>query len=437
MKNESTTNSRRDFIRKGSAASAVAAIGMSAVHTSAAAKPSTAANEMVTIGLIGAGGRGTGASNDSMTINENVKLISIADLFPEKLEQARKGLSARHKDKVAVVDNKMHSGLDAYKKVIADPDVDLVLLTTSPGFRPYMITEAVDAKKHVFAEKPTCVDPAGYRLCLEAHKAAEAQKTAIVTGTQYRRQSNYVEAVQMIHDGAIGDIISATTRYCASGIWYRGRKDGMTDAEYQMRNWMHFIWLSGDQITEQAVHNIDAMNWVMGGPPESAYGSGGSFTRPEDSEMWDNISLDYVYPGNRVLSFMCRQIPNTKGDNGNVIYGTKGTVHIHAGSGGSEVFDREGNLIKDLQGSIADAYKQEHKDLVDSIRSGNPIVELNETADASLTASMGRMAAYTGQLVTWDFVTKESKLDTMPKNLTMDTKIESLGHAVPGETKLI
>ena len=439
IRNEPQTcsSTRRDFLRIGTTASAAATIGMTAVHTFAQETPSGSASEQVTLGLIGAGGRGRGAVSDSLTINHNVKLVAVADLFPEQCEQTRRALSVRHKEKVDVRDAKLHSGLDAYKNILDDPDVDVVLLTTSPGFRPLHITEAVDAGKHVFAEKPSCVDPAGYRLCLKAHDQAERNKTAIVTGTQYRRQSNYVEAVRMIHDGAIGDIVSATTRYCATGIWYRGRKDGMTDAEYQMRNWMHFIWLSGDQITEQAVHNIDAMNWVMGGPPESAYGSGGRFTRPSDSEMWDNISLDYVYPGDRVLSFMCRQIPGTKGDNGNVIYGTKGTIHIHAGSGGSEVFDRDGNSIQELKGSIADAYKQEHKDLIDSIRAGTPIVELRETADSSLTAVMGRMAAYTGQKVTWDFVTNDSELDLFPKNLTMDSELKSRGHAIPGVTKLV
>ena len=424
MKNKSKTSSnRRDFLRHGTAASAAATIAVAGVHTSAAAKISTAANEVITLGLIGAGGRGTGATNDSLTINENVKLVAIADLFPEKLEPAREELSARHKDKVDVADDKMYSGLDAYKKVLADADVDVVLLTTSPGFRPIMVSEAVEAGKHIFAEKPTCVDPTGYRLCLDAHKAAESNKTAIVTGTQYRRQSNYVEAVQMIHDGAIGDVVSATSRYCANGTWYRSRKEGMSDAEYQMRNWMHFIWLSGDQIAEQAVHNIDVINWIMGGPPESAYGSGGSFTRPADSEMWDNMCIDYVYPNDRTLSFMCRQIPKTKGDGGTIVYGTKGTVHISAINGGSRVFDRQGNLVKKLKGNIADAYRQEHKDLIDSIRAGKPIVELTETANSSLTAAMGRMAAYTGQKVNWDFVTKKSQLDTMPKDLTLDMEL--------------
>ena len=157
--------------------------------------------------------------------------------------------------------------------------------------------------------KPSCVDPAGYRVCLSADQKARENKTAIVTGTQYRRQTNYVEAIKRIHDGVIGDIISATARYCSNGIWFKARTPEMSDTQYQLFNWMHFIWLSGDQITEQAVHNIDALNWIMGGPPETCFGGGGRFTRPEGSEMWDSVSVDYVYPGNRMLSFKCRQIP--------------------------------------------------------------------------------------------------------------------------------
>ena len=198
-----------------------------------------------------------------------------------------------------------------------------MLLTTSPGFRPRLILEAIEAGKHVFAEKPVCVDPAGYRICLAAQAAAEAAGTAIVTGTQYRRQANYIGAVEQIRQGTIGDIIGVTTRYCTAGIWYRPRKEGMSDTEYQINNWMHFIWLSGDQIAEQAVHNIDTINWVMGANPVSAYGSGGRFTRPEDSEMWDSMSIEYEYPGHRTISFMCRQIPDTTGDNGSVIHGTE------------------------------------------------------------------------------------------------------------------
>ncbi len=432
---KSAQPSRRDFLGTSAVLSAAVASGLAAPHVSVAANKSD--KRVINIALVGCGGRGGGAVNNSMTVNDNVRLVAMADLFPEKCTRLLKGLKERHPDKVAVQEDKIFTGLDAYEKVLAEPSVDLVLFATPPGFRPYHIAAAVKAGKHVFAEKPTCVDPAGYRVCLAAHDQAVKNGTAIVTGTQYRRQINYVEAVKRIHDGMIGDIVSATTRYCSGGIWYRKRKPEMSDTEYQLYNWMHFVWLSGDQITEQAVHNIDAINWVMGSPPVSAYGCGGRFTRPEDSEMWDNIELDYEYSGNRILSFMCRQIPGTKGDNGNVIYGTKGIAMIHAANGGSVITDRDGNEIWSMKGRIQDAYGQEHKDLVDSIVAGTPIVELRATADSSLTAVMGRMAAYTGQKVTWEFATSKSKLDLFPKDLTWAGKRPKPAFAVPGVTKLI
>ncbi|MCA9131209.1 MAG: hypothetical protein KDB22_29195, partial [Planctomycetales bacterium] len=225
--------------------------------------------------------------------------------------------------------------------------------------------------------------------------------------------------------------------YCSTGIWFKNREPGMSDTEYQLFNWMHYIWLSGDQIAEQAVHNIDAINWVMGSPPVSAYGSGGRFTRPEGSEMWDSVSIDYEYPGNRMLSFHCRQIPGTQSDNGNVIYGTEGTMYISAMSVGSKLLDRSGKEIWSQEGSISDAYQQEHKDLIDSIREGKPIVEFQQTAESSLTAVMGRMAAYTGTKVTWDFVTKESQLDLFPKDLSWNGDLPEPRYAVPGQTKLV
>jgi predicted dehydrogenase len=435
-KRPANSPSRRTFLQTGAAGAAVAAA--SAVHVSAQdAAKSKSANDTVTIGIIGTGGRGGGALNDTMSINDNIRLVATADLYPEKSKRLLKGMSKRHEGKVAVEDSKIYGGLDGYKRILEDPKIDLVLLTTSPGFRPYHIAEAVDAGKHVFAEKPSCVDPAGYRVCVNAHDAAERNKTSIVTGTQYRRQVNYVGAIEQMRKGAIGRIVNATTRYCSTGIWYRPRKSEMSDAEYQLNNWMHFIWLSGDQIAEQAVHNIDLMNWVMDGPPEQAYGSGGRFTRPEDSEMWDNISVDYDYADNKTVSFMCRQIPRTKGENGNVIYGTEGTCYIAAGSGGSRIVDLGGKETWAMKGSIGDAYKQEHKDLIESIRSGKPIVELKQTADSSLTAVMGRVAAYTGQRVTWDFLTKESKLDLFPKDLSMQSELPAPKHASPGTTKLI
>ncbi|TWU40977.1 Gfo/Idh/MocA family protein [Novipirellula artificiosorum] len=433
------TQNRRRFIKQSGAASAAVASAMATTRMIRGDEPQAATAPKIRIGLVGAGGRGAGAVTDSLAINDNVQLVAIADLEAATGESLRRRLKRNQDfgDKIAVEDTSLHSGLDGYKRVLDDPNVDLVLFATPPGFRPSYVLEAVEAGKHVFAEKPTCVDPVGHKACIEADEKARANKTAIVTGTQYRRQTNYVEAIRRIHEGAIGEIISGTARYCSNGIWYKQRKEGMSDMEYQLYNWMHFIWLSGDQITEQAVHNIDTINWIMGGPPETAYGGGGRFTRPEDSEMWDNVAVDYVYPGNRVISFMCRQIPSTQGDNSNVIYGSEGIATIKGGNSGASIVDRNGKTIWEMPGDIGAAYKQEHKDLVDSILAEKPIVELRDTADSSLTAVLGRMAAYTGQKVSWDFLTNESKLDLFPKDLNIKGPGAPVGFAVPGQQKLV
>ncbi|WP_436715267.1 Gfo/Idh/MocA family oxidoreductase [Roseiconus lacunae] len=434
--NTSDKSNRRDFLVKGSAVAS--GIGASALHVPAvhSAEAAAANSELVRIGIVGLGGRGSGALNDNLTINDNVQLVATADVDPAKHKGILPRLKKTYGDKIAVDAGKNFVGLDAYKRILDDPEIDLVLMTTPPGFRPKYVLEAVQAGKHVFAEKPSCVDPAGYRTCLVAHELAKQSGTAIVTGTQYRRQVNYMEAIQKIHEGAIGDIINMTARYCSTGIWYRARKEGMTDTQYQVYNWMHFIWLSGDQIAEQAVHNVDVMNWVMGGPPEQAYAGGGRFTRPDDSEMWDNMSVDFTYPGDRQVSFKCRQIRGTQSEVGNRIYGSNGTATILGSNGGAMIYDKDGNEVWSMKGNIQAAYKQEHKDLVDSIRAGEPIVELKQTADSSMTAVLGRMAAYTGQKVDWKFATEESELDLFPESLSFDNDLPEPSFAVPGQTKL-
>ena len=422
-----TAVSRRSFT-----AAAAATLSTTMVHSSLAAAD---AREL-RIGVIGCGGRGGGAINDSLSINEGVKLVATADLYGSKCASLWKAMREAHPGKVASADT-IHEGFDGYRRILDDPSIDLVHVTTSPGFRPAYTLAAVEAGKHVFTEKPACVDPAGYRVCLTAHDAAVAKGTAIVAGTQYRRQVNYLGAIEQIRNGAIGDVIGATARYCAGGIWYRPRTEGMSDAEYQMNNWYHFVWLSGDQIVEQAVHNLDTMNWVMGATPVAAFGSGGRFTRPDDSELWDSFSINYEYPGDRIVSFMCRQIPGAATDVSNVVYGSQGECHIGAANAGSRIFDRAGKEVWEMKGSIADAYKQEHKDLVDSIRAGKPIVELRQMADSSLVAVMGRMAAYSGQKVSWKFASEESQLDLFPKDLTWTSSLPRQAPAVPGKTKLI
>ncbi|MEM8911558.1 MAG: Gfo/Idh/MocA family oxidoreductase [Planctomycetota bacterium] len=426
--------SRREFLCRSSAAAASA--GVATAITKSRAVANDRSNETVRIGLVGAGGRGGGAVVDSLSINDNVVLTAIADFDEAKPARLVKNLQKRFESAVDVPESRQYTGLDGYKRILDDSDVDVVLFATPPGFRPQHILDAVEAGKHVFAEKPTCVDPAGYRVCLQAHQMAADNKTSIVTGTQYRRQTNYIEAVQRIHAGQIGDVISATTRYCSRGIWFRARPDGMSDTEHQIRNWMHFIWLSGDQIAEQAVHNIDLMNWLMQGPPVSAFGGGGRFTRPETSEMWDSMAVDYDYGDGRFVSFMCRQIPGAETQNETIIYGSKGSAKIKGTNGGAFLYDDQGEEVWSMKGNIGAAYEQEHKDLVDAIRSDQPIVELAETANSSLIAVMGRMAAYSGKTVTWDFAVGESSLNLFPERIELDAPRDS-SYAVPGVSPLV
>jgi predicted dehydrogenase len=402
------------------------------VHSSVASAEET---RELRLGIIGCGGRGGGAIGNSLSINSGVRLVAAADLYARNCVKLWKAMREAHPDKVAAADTS-YDGLDGFKRILDDPNIDVVLVTSTPGFHPLHTQAAIAAGKHVFVEKPACVDPAGYRLCLAAHDEAVAKGLAIVCGTQYRRQVNYAGAVEQIRQGAIGDVIGAQARYCSSGIWYRPRTEGMSDAEYQMNNWYHFVWLSGDQLVEQGVHNLDLINWIMGENPLSAYGSGGRFVRPEDSELWDTFGVDYEYPGGRFVSFQSRHLPNTLSDVGNVIHGTKGTCHILGANGGSRILDRSGKVVWEMQGSIADAYKQEHEALIDSIRAGKPIVELRQMADSSLVGVLGRLAVYTGQQVTWKFVAEESQIDLFPKDLTWTSSLPSRGFAVPGKTKL-
>jgi myo-inositol 2-dehydrogenase/D-chiro-inositol 1-dehydrogenase len=427
-------HARTDSVTRRTFSAAAAATASAAlVHASGARAEEP---RELRIGVIGCGGRGTGAIDNSLSINSGVRLVAVADLYGSACEKLWKAMRSAHPGKVATTDTS-HVGLDGYKRLLDDPGIDVVHVTSTPGFHPAHVRAAIAAGKHVFVEKPACVDPVGYRQCLATHDEAVAKGLAIVGGTQYRRQTNYVGAVDQIRQGAIGDVIGAQARYCSTGIWYRPRTEGMSDAEYQMNNWYHFVWLSGDQIVEQAVHNIDVINWVMGDNPLSAYGSGGRFARPDDSELWDAFNVDFEYPGDRFVSFQSRHLPGTTSDVGNVIHGSKGTCHIGGGNAGSRIVDRAGTTVWEMKGSIADAYRQEHKALVDSIRAGKPIVELRQMADSSLVAVMGRLAAYTGQKVPWKFVVEESQLDLFPRGLSWQASLPRLAPAVPGKTKLV
>lgn len=428
MRQQST---RREFVKASATAALVAP------HLLATRGATASATDSLRIGVVGTGGRGTGACRDALQGSANMKLVAMGDIFAEKCRNARRNLTGIEgiSEMVDVPDENIYDGLDAYKKVVHHPDVDIVLLTTPPGFRPIHLAEVVRARKHAFVEKPVCVDAAGYRSCIESGVIARKNGTAIVAGTMYRRQKSYIEAVKRIHDGMIGELLSGIAYYNSTGIWYRPRTEGMSDAEYQLNNWYHFLWVCGDQIVEQAVHNLDAVNWVMGSRPISAYGSGGQMTRPEDSEIYDHMSLEYAYPNGASVSFKCRQIPNSTSRVINTFIGTKGIAYVNPGN--SRIVSHDGTELFRQNRAGNNPYVQEHTDLVTSIRAGEPLVEIEQVADSSLTAVTGRCAAYSGHDVTCDWVADESQLDLFPKNLTIDSQITSPGVPVPGRWQLV
>ncbi len=424
---------RRDFVK------ATAATATAAATTMASGIPLrvfVAGSDEIRVGVVGVGGRGKGACVDCLSHSEGVRLVAIGDLTSEIASSAREQLqNTEVAAQVQVPDDALFGGLNAYQKVINHPEVDLVILTTSPGFRPMHLAEAVRAGKHVFMEKPVCVDPAGYRSVVASGEVAKQKGLAIVAGTMFRRQESYMGAIRLIHEGAIGRPVGGTARYCSNGIWYRARKEGMTDLEYQLMNWYHFVWLSGDQVVEQALHNIDAVVWAMGGPPRSAFGSGGQFTRPKDSEIHDSLSVDFSWGDGIDLSFKCRQIPGAKSTITNTIVGTKGIAYVNPG--GSRVVTHDGKVLLEITHKGPYPYALEHSHLIESIRSGTLINEARQVAESSLTAVMARMAAYTGQQVDWDFVANESTLQLMPDSLDTESVAPKPFVRIPGRHRLV
>ncbi|HEV2295069.1 MAG TPA: Gfo/Idh/MocA family oxidoreductase [Tepidisphaeraceae bacterium] len=408
---DATTNaslSRRSMLKATAAASALAAtgaLGTNFAHAQGSMK--------IRVGLIGCGGRGNGAARDCAGPNENVQIVALGDVFQERIDKAKQQL-ADLGEKFAVTDDNCFVGFDAYKKVI-DSDVDLVIFATPPGFRPMHIAAAVDAGKHIFAEKPVAVDPAGVRSVLESAKKIKEKKLGFVCGTQRRHHAGYIQTIERIHDGAIGEVVGGQCYWNQAGLWMHPRQESWSDMEWQLRNWLYFTWLSGDHIVEQHVHNLDVMNWVMNATPVSAYGMGGRQARtdPAYGHIYDHFAVEYVYPnGTRIMS-MARQQDGTDTRVGENVVGTKGTSNPSAG----QITGPNALRLRAPEGGYGE-YQQEHIDLINSIRSGNPLNEAETIAQSTLTAIMGRMSAYTGKLVTWEQALN-SKLDLVPTSFAM------------------
>ena len=416
--------SRRDFLKKGATTVSAAAL----VAGMPSGRLFAGGSDELRVGVIGCGGRGTGAAFNCVESSDNVKIVAVGEMFPDRLASARENL-ARLGEKAAIDDDHCFVGFDAYKKVLALADVDMVILATPPGFRPTHLKAAVAAGKHVFTEKPVAVDPTGIRMCMEAAVEAKRKNLGIVAGTQRRHQGSYLETMKRIHDGAIGEVVGGQCYWNQGALWSKQQTAGMTDMEWHLRNWLYFAWLSGDHIVEQHIHNIDVMNWAMGGPPVKAVGMGGRQTRvaPEFGHIFDHFAIEYEYAnGVRIMS-MCRQAAGAASRVGERIVGSLGTSNGNGRIDGPNKFRYRG---KDKP------YVQEHTDLIASIRNGRPLNELKRVAESTLTAIMGRMSAYTGKEVKLEWAINDSKLDLMPSELAMGN-VPMPPVAVPGTTRLV
>ena len=426
-----TPFSRRSFLKTSAAVTAaatLASLGTNFAHAQGA--------ERIKVGLVGCGGRGTGAARDAMSASPLVDIVAMGDLFPDRLAEKRKVLAKTGEEndqpnpQFKVSDDSAFVGFDAYKKVI-DSKVDYVILTTPPGFRHEQFAYAIAKGRHVFAENAVAVDPAGIRKFRAAGKIADEKKLSVVGGFCFRRDRTHRETIQKIHDGAIGDVVSGNSYYNVGYLWQHARKPEWTDLEYQIRNWLYFTWLSGDLIVEQNIHRIDIQNWIMKGPPVKAYGMGGRQVRtdPAYGHIYDHFAVEFEYANGVKISNMCRQIDGTDPRVSEIYFGTKGKADPASGIVAGQKPSKKPD-------PLSVAYRQEHVELIAAITSGKPVNDSKDLCDSTLTGIMGRMSAYTGKEVSWEQAT-ESKLDLWPKQELAFGPFPTPPVAVPGKDPLV
>ncbi len=419
--------SRRDFMKTSAAISAAAML-------SPTRNVFAAGSDKIRIGLIGCGRRGTGAAKNCVLSSDGVELVAMGDLFRDKLDKCLANLSKTVDDKVSVTKDTCFVGFDAYKKVL-ECDVDLVLLATPPGFRPLHLKAAIEAGKHVFMEKPVAVDPVGARSIIESSELAGEKGLAIVAGTQRRHQLNYIEIIRRIHNGDIGRIVAAQCYWIGDYNYYKAvkRRPDWSDMEWQCRNWNYFTWLGGDHIVEQHVHNLDIINWAMQANPVKCIGMGGREVRtgPEYGHIFDHFAVEYEYENGVRVSSMCQQMQGCTNRVSENIVGSNGSAYT-TGSVGRITGQNQFNY----DGPKPSPFIQEHADLIASIRKGRPLNEGRRIAESTLMAIMGRMSAYTGRALKWDWMMNASELDlTPPKYEFGDLPVPPV--PVPGKTKLV
>ncbi|WP_304248258.1 Gfo/Idh/MocA family oxidoreductase [Parabacteroides gordonii] len=368
-------------------------------------------------GVIGCGGRGSGAAFNFLNAANGVTIVALGDTFQERVDDLAGKLK---KDKnIDIPADKRFVGLDAYKQVI-DSGVDVVIIATPPVFRPLHFQYATEKGKHSFLEKPICVDPVGYRTIMATAKQAEAKNLRVITGTQRHHQRPYVESYKKVMEGLIGEITGGTVYWNQNMLWFRERQKDWNDCEYMIKDWVNWKWLSGDHIVEQHVHNIDVFTWFSGLKPVKAVGFG-SRHRRVTGDQYDNFSIDFTMENGIHMHSMCRQIDGCVNNVSEFIQGTKGSWD----SSTMEIKDLAGNVIwkYDYEAEKAnfkqtDPYTLEHVNWINSIRGNKPLQQASETAVSNMAAIMGRESAYTGAETTWDAMTA-SPLDYTPKDLNL------------------
>ena len=415
-------HSRRAFLRKSAmVASTVASFAASGVPAVFAA-----GSDRMRVGVVGCGARGTGAAMNCVLSSPGVEIVALGDVFPDRVQSCLARLRDngqpkswdasrewREAGQVKVTPETCFTGFDACQKVIG-AGVDLVILAGPPHFRPAQLRAAVEAGKNVFMEKPVAVDPVGIRSVLQSSELAKQKGLAIVAGTQRRHENSYREMIARVRAGDIGEIVAGEAFWNGPCVrtygFYHERQPGWSDLEYMLRNWYFYSWLSGDHIVEQHVHNLDVINWAIGSPPAEALAIGGRQwrTEPQFGNIYDHFGVRYRYPNGAILLSMARQINDTEPRVGEGLIGTRG----RASAGRIE-----GAKSWTWQGPNPNPYEQEHADLLQSIRTGQPLNEGRQVAEATLTAIMGRMSAYTGKTVKWQFALEESELDLTPASL--------------------
>ncbi len=431
MKSKTQKVSRRELLKTGAAISAGAVL-------SPGSRIFAAGSDTMRVAMIGCGSRGTKDAVDCLMSADGVELVAMADIFKDRLYSSLANIKEKFPEKVKVTSDTSFLGFNAYKKVIDLNEVDIVLLLTPPGFRPQMVKAAVESGKHIFMEKPGAVDPVGIRSLMASAELAKRKGLSIVVGTQQRWQPQYLELMKRIHDGRLGEVVGGQAYWnWGHAKWhFEQRKPGWSDMEWQIRCWPYFVWLSGDHIVEQHLHNIDVLNWAIGSHPVQCLGMGGRQTRtgPEFGNIYDHFTVEYEYPGGIRVMSMSSQIEGSTPRVGERVVCTKGSTYTTRAEG--YIDNTKGRRIFKYDDEIHSGEVAQFSNLIRSIRRGSPINECQRLAESTMTVIMGRMSAYTGRALKWDWALKASKLDLSPGKYELgDLPVRPV--AIPGETSLV